>query len=129
MSMRWREQGFVLTAVAVSAFIFSALAFSTLMVALSHRRLSSTSNEGRLRAYYAAEAGLVWAQQRLWKDPNYPLSSCITTPCPSSCAGSGAADTLSLDTNGDAVRETTVAITVTNCGAGNSHQVKAKVTY
>jgi len=69
--MRARERGFVLGAVAVSSIVFSIAAFTALTVALSGRRQSGLFHEQRLRARDAAEAGLVWAAQKLQADPSF----------------------------------------------------------
>ncbi|MBI4323625.1 MAG: hypothetical protein HY596_05060, partial [Candidatus Omnitrophica bacterium] len=60
----------------------------------------------RLKAQYAAEAGLVWAMQRLWQDQAY-----CGAPDPPVING------LNVD------------VTVTSCGAGNTHTLSAKVLY
>ena len=70
-TMRARERGFVLGAVAVSSIVFSIAAFTALTVALSGRRQSTQFHEQRLSARYAAEAGLVWAMQQLQADPSF----------------------------------------------------------
>ena len=63
-------------------------------------------HENRTRSRYAAEAGIVWAQQRLLNDPTY-----CGVPDPPAIDGIA------------------VTVTVTNCGAGNTHAVSARVDY
>ena len=128
------ERGVTLAAVIITALIFAIAAFALLNMVLSQVQRAEGSL-ARQRAAYAAESGLVWATQRLCRDPNYPSagpsSTCIT---PSSCttcntAGSQASDRLSLDTDGNGSLETQVNITVTNCGPNRLHTLSARVTY
>ena len=116
-----RERGSTLVVVLITAVVFSITAVGVLFLSLALTQRAQHS-KGRLRASYAAESGLVWAMERLWNDPAYPASSCITVPCPSCTPGQDLTDTLSVDT-------TQVTITVRNCGPGNEHQLSAKVTY
>ena len=119
-----RARGVALVTVLVTAVVFSIAAFSALMISLASRQRSQQSSEGRLRAQYADEAGLVYAMQNLWADPNYPKPCCA-----SSCAGQNQSEFLDLDTDGNGSKETQVTITVTNCGAGRNHTLSAKVTF
>ena len=57
---------------------------------------------------YATEAALVWTQQRLWADPNFP----------------GTAD---CETAGPTLEGYPTQVTVTNCGADNNHQIQARI--
>ncbi len=110
-SKQIRNRGAALVAVIVTALITSIIAFGALLLAMSHAQTSDVQVD-RLRAHYAAEAGLVLAQQKLWANPGY-------------CG-----EFWSLDTDGvGGVDPTNVSITVTNCGAGNSHRIQAKVIY
>ena len=70
------------------------------------RSQTSSLQAHRLKAQYAAEAGLVWAMQRLWRDQAY-----CGNPDPPAMNG------YSVD------------MTVSNCGAGNTHTLSAKVNY
>ena len=116
------ERGVALGMVIVMALIFAVAAFGVMTLSVS-RNQTSSRQAYRLRAQYAAEAGLVQATQRLWRDPTYPAASCIDGTCPAcSPAGSSLTDTAT-------VAGTSVAITVTNCGAGNVHALVAKVLY
>lgn len=92
------------------ALVASAGAYAAVMTAYSQIRTSRLWRE-RTKARYLAEAALVIAQQRLWLSPGY-------------CGG-----TVQVDTNGDQVGDTPVAVTVSNCGAGNRHEIRARVTY
>ena len=128
------ERGVALGVVIITALIFAIAAFAFLNVVLSQVQRAE-GNLSRLRAAYAAESGLVWATQRLWRDANYPSagppSTCIT-PGPSciTCApGNQAGDQLSVDTDGNGSAETTVGIAITNCGANRLHTLSAKVSY
>jgi len=111
----WREQrGAALAMVLAVAVCFSIAAFTALILALSRPRTKDFYKR-RAVAQYAAEAGLVWAMQRLWNEAG--------TPYPPGCpVGGTGTDTVTV--NG--VPST---ITVTNCGAGRNHTVKSKVTF
>ena len=115
------ERGMALGIVILSAIAFTAAAFAVLMMSWG-RTQASEFQEDRLRARYAAEAGLVRAMQRLWNE--------ATVPYPPGCAaGATGTDSLPFDTNGDGTDDATVMVTVTNCGPGNQHEVTAKVVY
>ena len=97
------ERGAVLTVVIVMAIVCSMLAWGVLYAAIANARRAQFHREW-MPARYAAEAGLVWAMQRLWADPawsapggqditailaipgvnqlivTYPV--CATPPCP-----------------------------------------------
>ena len=109
-----QESGFALVAVIVTALIASVASFGALLLAMSHAQTGAAQVD-RLRAQYAAEAGLVWAQQHLWADPDYP-----------NCTVPGATMIRNNEKIGLA---RPVTITVTNCGAGNAHRLQAKVSY
>ena len=70
------------------------------------RMSTAQQAKDRVQARYASEAGLVWAMQCLWANPAY-----CGTPDPPSLGGLG------------------VDVTVTDCGANNTHKVRAKVVY
>ena len=108
--MRHNERGMVLGIVLLSSIVFSIASLAMFTLAMSHTQASHHETE-KLRARYAAEAGLVRAMEKLWNDPAY-------------CG-----EAWSIDTNGDGTAETTMTITVTNCGAGNTRTISAKVTY
>ena len=100
------ERGIVLGMAIIAAIIFSIAAFAMLMMAMNQRRRIKEFDVDRLRARYAAEAGLVWAQERLWVDPNF-------------CGGP-------LPTK---VNDLDVTVTVSPPCPGATHQIKASVTY
>ena len=94
--------------VAVTALMSAIAIYTVMSLALSQARQAQFYQE-RLVARNASEAGIVWAQQRLWEDPTYcgapdPPAALFNPP-------------------------TTVNVSVTNCGAGNAHTISAKVTY
>ena len=105
MRLRGNEHGIALGVVLMMALIFGAVAAGALMLSASRSQTSGLQAH-RLKAQYAAEAGLVFAMQRLWKDPAY-----CGNPDPPVLNG------LNVD------------VTVSNCGSGNTHTVSAKVTY
>jgi len=99
------ERGMALGMVIVMALIFAVAAFGVMTLSVS-RSQTSGRQAHRLKAQYAAEAGLVWATQRLWRDQAY-----CGTPDPPAING------MSVD------------VTVINCGAGHTHALIAKVLY
>ena len=112
--MRNTERGVALVLVAVTAIIFSVAAFAMLTVALSAARRTWLGSEQRLRAKFAAEAGLVWAMQRLFVDP----ANCFP-----------ANPDMSIDTDGPGpLPATGIDIIATPCPS-SAMTLKAKVTY
>ena len=103
-------RGVALGITIVTALLCAIAAYVVLLAATSEARRAKFFRE-RTEARHLAEAALVFVMQRLWDDPNF---------CPA---------TVSVDTNGDGTGDTTVPVTVTSCGAGNSHTLQAKVTY
>ena len=101
------------------ALVSSIAAYAVLVVAMSQARQGKVLHE-RPRVRYAAEAGLVIAQERLWTNPD----ECTGNP-----PGSTAGLSQFIDTNGDSGGDTQVDVTWTNCGAGRRHRLSAKVTY
>ena len=61
-------RGAALWIVIVTALICSVAAYTMLMMAVSQARRGQFY-ANRTKARYAAEAGLVWAMQRLWQAP------------------------------------------------------------
>ena len=118
------NRGSALGMVIITGVVFAIAAFSVLTMSFSGASHPAGTPQS-FQARYAAEAGLVWAYERLWLDPNYPASSCVTGPCTAACT-----DTIPIDTDGNGpLPATNVNITVTNCGPNNTHQVSARVTY
>ena len=109
------ERGVVLGLVIITSVIFGIAAFGILMLAMSRLRVGNVLGEGRLRAQYAAEAGLVMAMQKMWD--------------PANCAALGSP--YNLDTNNDGTNDTTVTVTVTPCpiASGVPSKLQAKVTF
>jgi len=66
-----RERGAALGLVIITAVVFAVAAFAALTMALSRAQVANTIGPERLRSNYAAEAGLVWAMERLWADPTW----------------------------------------------------------
>lgn len=123
--MRLDERGLALGVVLIMTILFSVAAYG--IVAFTQGGVQrSAVNVDRLRARYAAEAGLVYASQRLWIDPNYPAACCAPA---GGCQGATQTDTRPLDTDGNGTNETNVLITVTNCGANRQHAITARVVY
>lgn len=107
MSEGLREQrGAALAMVVLVAVCFSIAAFTALILALSRARTKDFYKR-RAVAQYAAEAGLVWATQRLWADGTY-----CGVPGPPPING------------------LTVTITVSPpCVPGVNHTLSSKVTF
>ena len=111
--MRSTQRGMVLGIVVVMAFIAAVASYTILLVAASQARQGQFWRQ-RFRARYAAEAGIVWAMERLWANQAY-------------C---GAPDPPPFDTDGDGVADTTVDVTMSGCGGGAANRtISAAVTY
>ena len=124
---RAHERGMALAIVLASSVIFSIAAFGVMTLALSRAEHGEAVGNRRMRAHYAAEAGLVQARQKLWADPDYP-NPCCGGPC----VGKSKTDTWKVDTDMDGKAETLVTITVDECGATfnkGKHRLSAKVNY
>ncbi len=103
--MSRHERGAILGIVLLSSLVFSVASLAVLTMA-SSRAQATHRDATKLRARYAAEAGLVWAMERLWVNPAY----CgVPDPPP--------------------INGLTVDVNVTNCGTGNNQAVTATVTY
>lgn len=115
--MRGNAHGVAMGLVLVSALVFAIAAFGAMTMAMSRLQQEQFLGEDRMRASYAAEAGLVWAMQRLWESP----TECF-----------GASPDFSIDTDGSGpLPPMGVDITATPCpgpGVINS-KLSAKVVY
>lgn len=100
-----KERGAAL-GMAVMIAITTAIGAYAMLVASLNQARQSTGNAARMRARYAAEAGLVWAQQQLFANASY-----CGDPDPPSVGGFS------------------VNVIVSNCGAGNNHTLNATVSY
>jgi hypothetical protein len=107
--MMRNERGVVLGLIIITSVIFGIAAFGILLLAMSRLRQSKYLGEDRLRAGYAAEAGLVMAMQELWVDP----ADCAFGPY----------------TITDGTNNTTVTVTATPCPGGAASKLQAKVTW
>ena len=56
--------------VILMALVFSVAAYAVLFMVMSLKQRAGY-HEHNLRARYAAEAGMVWAMQQLWINPNW----------------------------------------------------------
>ena len=101
--------------VLVSALVFSIAAFGVLTMAVSRVQQINYLSENRIRARFAAEAGLVWATQRLWVNTSWP-PGCIPGTDQAAPPWNGAG---SLPT---------VNVMVRNCGPNRVHTLESKVT-
>ena len=71
---RTGERGIALGVVIITAVVFSVAAFAILTLSMGGAQQAG-SYARRLKARYAAEAGLVWATQRLWGTPTWTSSA------------------------------------------------------
>ena len=100
------ERGAIVLGMTILTAILAAIAsFAVLQLAIAYS-LQGRFFVNRTPYRYAAEAGLVWAQEQLWNNPAY-------------C---GAPDP-------PVINGVTVDVTVTNCGAGNVHTISANAVY
>ncbi len=127
------RRGAALAIVVVTALICAIAAYGILILVRGQAGRALAFQQ-RLKARYASEAGLWIAMAKLRNFPSYPESSIpgttVTTPCPS--AGgviARAEEAIDFDGNGPSANDQSVEITVTNCGAGRTHKVTAKVVY
>ncbi len=103
------ERGGLLGFALATALISSITIYAVLFSAISQGRQGRFLKE-RLRAQYVAEAGLVIAKERLWRDPTYAGGVVPVT-----------------DTSG--LNSTNVTITVTVPDASGRQQISANVVY
>ena len=68
------KRGLALAMVIMAALLAAIAVYAMLLVATSQAK-QGRFNVDRSRGRYAAEAGLVWAQQQLLKDPYWPPSN------------------------------------------------------
>ena len=102
-----QERGAVLGVAIMTAIVCSVVAYLILFLATSQARQARFYHR-RVRARYATEAAIVWAQQQLRANPAF----CMT------------------DGNGpllEGLEEYQTKVTVTSCGAGNNHQIQARI--
>ena len=113
------QHGSVLAMVIIGAVIFSIAAYAMLNLSLS-RTQSVRYNIDRYRARYAAEAGMVYAMQKLWANPNW-----------SSGQGWTKSEDLDLDTNADGIADTQVDIIIPKCTKSpcEMRRLQAQVVY
>ncbi len=97
------QRGGALTTMMALSAIASIASYAMLINAISNAR-HTAYHESRTRARYLAEAGVIFANQQLWADPNY----------------AGGPETIDGED---------VVITVTNPGAGRQHEINATVQY
>ena len=110
----------LITAV-VTALIFALAAFAVLVMALASAQQNNPLDPARLRARYAAEAGLVWATSQLWNDPGWDSPT------------KGKSWSIQVDTNADGKADTQVDLTMPKCATKapncEDRQLQATVTY
>ena len=99
-----QERGTVLAVAILTAIVCSIAAYLVLFLAISQARHARFYHQ-RVRARYATEAAIVWAQQRLWVDPPLCSQNWINAP---------------------AMEGYQVQVKVTNC-AGNTHQIQTRI--
>ena len=97
------ETGLALGMVLASTVVFAIAAYGVMTMAVSRFQQDRFLGADRIRAQQAAEAGLVWAMQKLWVNP----AECFT----------GATD-FPIDTDGVGGPDATVDIIRTNLAGG-----------
>ena len=102
-----QNRGSALGMVIITGVVFAIAAFAMLTMSFSGASHPAGTPQS-FRARYAAEAGLVRASEQLWINSAY-------------CGETWAAAQSQLPY--------AVVITVTNCGANNTHEVRARVIY
>ena len=68
--MSRRQRGMVLGLVLMTSIVFAMMAYAALVWALTRARTAPVTLR-RLQARYAAEGGLAWAMQRLYRTPSW----------------------------------------------------------
>jgi len=108
----------VLLAVMITAFVFSVSAFAALLMALSRAQQPTPLNPARIRARYAAEAGIVWSQAKLWNNPLW-------------FSPAGGPSDFDMHTDGNGTLETKVDIILPACTTVPCEDriLRSKVTY
>lgn len=111
-AQRRAEWGAVLTVMVVAALMSAVAIYTVMSIALSQAQQAQFYQE-RLVARNAAEAGIIWAQQRLRVNEIF-------------CADAGNDPPAALFNP-----STVVDVTITPCGVGTSppRRIDAKVTY
>lgn len=104
------DRGVALGIILITSVVFGIAAFGLLTLALSRARVGGFLGQERIRAQYAAEAGLVKVMSRLWQNP--------AEPGPWSYP---------LDTDNNGLNDTTVNVTRTPSGSLST--LAAKVTW
>ena len=99
-----KERGTVLAVAILTAIVCSVTAYLVLFLAISQARQARFYHQ-RVRARYATEAAIVWAQDQLRINPAY---------CPNWA-------------NAPVMEGFQVQVTVTNCGANNTHQIQTRI--
>ena len=105
MSSHSTERGAILPIVLGTALLCAIAAYAVLIIVAAQGR-HAQFYRGRLRARYAAEAGMVWAKERLWLNPTY-----CGNPAPPPIEGM------------------VVSITISDCTAGSNKTIAARATY
>ena len=115
LTRRCSERGtMVLALTMITALLAAITSYAVLQLSVAYAR-QGRFFINRTPYRYAMEAGIVWAQDRLWSNPAF-CSNAGVDP-----AGAAAPD---LTVNG-----ISVDVVVTNCGAGNVHTITALSTY
>ena len=117
--MRHDERGMALGIVLMTSIVFAIAAYGVLTMAVSRAQQEDFFGDRRIRAHMAAEAGLVWAMQKLWADSN-------------ECAAFAGPNDFIIDTYDDAdpLNDTTVDIIRIGCPApGPTSKLQAQVVY
>ena len=104
------ERGVALAIVLVMTVVFGITAFGLLYMAVNRAQQSQFMGEDRLRAKYAAEAGLVKVMSRLFESPGDPGPWVYP-----------------FDSDNDGANDMTINVTRTN--AGSFAKLQSKVSW
>jgi Tfp pilus assembly protein PilX len=112
------RRGIAMTAAIMTIMILAILAAVVLNLALNQARLAGAPVQGRTRAFFRAQAGLVDAKERI-RIGSCPACKGACASCDTACATcpyelDATTANYTLDVEGDAVQDTTVTISARN---------------
>ena len=116
-----RRRGVALVTVIIAAMVFSVAAYAVLFMSMSMSNRQSFS-EKNVRARYAAEAGIVWAMQKMWTNPPTTAANCFP----------GTNDVPNFDDDSNpSTPDVAIDIVAKPCplSAGERMRLQAKVTF
>lgn len=120
--MSLNKRGTALGVVLMASIVFTVSAFAVLTIGMSSNQRTELLYGDRIKARYAAEAGVVWTMQKLWQDPTW-FSNAGYTGSPG--------DPPELDTDGDGKADTKVDVILPKCTKTpcEARKLQARVIY